>query len=106
LSIAITASTGIASVNIGGCTVHSWAGIGLGQEEAKNLAGKFLGQPKFEPVKKRWRRVETLVIDERSFTSVAPLCLNLNLKYVSVSMIDGELFDKLVGRQLKLVIDI
>ncbi|KAF8845462.1 hypothetical protein BDN67DRAFT_460121 [Paxillus ammoniavirescens] len=31
--LAITASTGIASVNVGGTTVHSWAGIGLGQEE-------------------------------------------------------------------------
>ena len=27
----VTASTGLASVNIGGCTIHSWAGIGLGQ---------------------------------------------------------------------------
>jgi ATP-dependent DNA helicase PIF1 len=25
-SLAITASTGIAAVNIGGCTLHSWAG--------------------------------------------------------------------------------
>ncbi|ORY32230.1 hypothetical protein BCR39DRAFT_42421 [Naematelia encephala] len=29
--LAITASTGMAAVNIGGCTLHSWAGIGLGQ---------------------------------------------------------------------------
>lgn len=74
--LAITASTGIASVNIGGTTVHSWAGIGLGQEDAKKLAGKFLGQPKFEVVRERWRKVKTLIIDE-------------------ISMIDGVLFDKL-----------
>lgn len=62
--LAITASTGIASVNIGGTTVHSWAGIGLGQEDAKRLGGKFLGQPKFEKVRVRWQSVKTLIIDE------------------------------------------
>ncbi|KAG1889337.1 PIF1-like helicase-domain-containing protein [Suillus subluteus] len=62
--LAITASTGIASVNIGGTTVHSWAGIGLGLEDAKKLGGKFLGQPKFERVKERWQSVQTLIVDE------------------------------------------
>ncbi|KAG2345306.1 hypothetical protein BDR05DRAFT_880717 [Suillus weaverae] len=62
--LAITASTGIASVNIGGTTVHSWAGIGLGLEDAKKLGGKFLGQPKFERVKQRWQCVQTLIVDE------------------------------------------
>lgn len=42
--LAITASTGIASVNIGGSTIHSWAGIGLGKESAEKLVGKLLGQ--------------------------------------------------------------
>ena len=28
--VAITAPTGIAALNIGGATIHSWAGIGLG----------------------------------------------------------------------------
>lgn len=62
--LAITASTGIASVNIAGTTVHSWAGIGLGQEDAKRLGGKFLGQPKFEKVRVRWQSVDTLILDE------------------------------------------
>ncbi|KAL4268423.1 ATP-dependent DNA helicase PIF1 [Pleurotus pulmonarius] len=75
-SLAITASTGIAAVNIGGTTLHSWAGIGLGLEPAKNLAGKFLGQGKFRPVLDRWRVVKYLIIDE-------------------VSMLDGALFDTL-----------
>ncbi|KAF8446329.1 DNA helicase Pif1 like protein, partial [Boletus edulis BED1] len=63
-SLAITASTGIASVNIGGTTLHSWAGIGLGQEDAKKLAGKLLGQEKLKNVLDRWRRVKTLILDE------------------------------------------
>ncbi|KAF8640863.1 hypothetical protein AX17_000511 [Amanita inopinata Kibby_2008] len=74
--LGITASTGIAAVNIGGCTLHSWAGIGLGQETAENLAGKFFGQPKLKEIKHRWQDVRTLIIDE-------------------ISMIDGVLFDKL-----------
>lgn len=63
-TLAITASTGIASVNIGGTTLHSWAGIGIGQEDAKKLVGKFLGQDKLRTVLDRWRRVRTLILDE------------------------------------------
>ncbi|KAF8634433.1 hypothetical protein AX15_000883 [Amanita polypyramis BW_CC] len=74
--LAITASTGIAAINIGGCTLHSWAGIGLGEESVKALAGKIWHQEKFKPVKIRWQDVRTLIIDE-------------------ISMIDGKLFDKL-----------
>ncbi|KAJ8468581.1 hypothetical protein ONZ45_g17199 [Pleurotus djamor] len=82
--LAITASTGIAAVNIGGSTLHSWAGIGLGQDTAKNYAGKFIGQKTFKPVLHRWRAVRCLIIDE-------------------VSMLDGRLFDKLenIGRLVR-----
>lgn len=92
-SIAKTASTGIAAINIDGCTLHSWAGIGLGKESAERLAGKIYGQDKVlrrklrkerekngfcdmsydsdseqnEPVSRvliRWRECEVLIIDE------------------------------------------
>ncbi|TFK30736.1 hypothetical protein FA15DRAFT_27710 [Coprinopsis marcescibilis] len=71
--LAITASTGIASVNIGGTTLHSWAGIGLGLETAAKLAGKFFGQPKFMPVLERWKQVKTLIIDESQPLLFSPL---------------------------------
>jgi ATP-dependent DNA helicase PIF1 len=58
---AVTASTGIASINIGGTTLHSWAGIGLGKEPAERLAGKILGT---KDLRERWWFVESLVIDE------------------------------------------
>ncbi|EPT04415.1 hypothetical protein FOMPIDRAFT_1085693, partial [Fomitopsis schrenkii] len=69
--LAITAATGIAGVNIGGCTLHSWAGIGLGKESGEDLAGKLLGQ--FKNRRKRdglgaavarWMDVRTLIVDE------------------------------------------
>ena len=95
-STAVTASTGIASVNIGGSTVHSWAGIGLGKEPAEKLAMKLLGKDKYLRLKEkekrrqqglpsddedhfyekdnqprvvdRWRRCQTLIIDESKRT--------------------------------------
>ena len=40
--VAVTASTGIAAINIGGCTLHSWAKIKLGREPAHVLVKKIL----------------------------------------------------------------
>lgn len=92
--IAITASTGIASVNIGGSTLHSWAGIGLGKESAETLFYKILGQDKAYRRRRkeqghdtdedligsadgkglralgRWQRVRTLIIDESKRASI------------------------------------
>ncbi|TFK57657.1 hypothetical protein OE88DRAFT_159450 [Heliocybe sulcata] len=85
--LAVTAATGIASVNIGGKTLHSWAGIGLGREEPevllKNRSSPLTyrsqdGKPKPYPSYPawRWKKVQTLIVDE-------------------ISMIDGKLLDKL-----------
>jgi len=79
--LAVTASTGLAACNIGGMTLHSFAGIGLGKEDVQALVKKIRRNPK---AKNRWLRTKTLIIDE-------------------VSMVDGELFDKLsqIGRILR-----
>lgn len=60
----VTATTGIASVNIGGVTLHSWGGIGLAKEDEKKLAGKIAHGKTMDKVRMRWRRVKTLIIDE------------------------------------------
>jgi len=59
--LAVTASTGLAACNVGGVTLHSFAGIGLGRESAADLAKKIRKNRKgFE----RWRRTKVLIIDE------------------------------------------
>ena len=62
MKVGVTASTGMAAVNIRGVTLHSWAGIGLGNEEPK----KYVNSIKYgiDKVRMRWRSVETLIIDE------------------------------------------
>lgn len=79
--VAVTASTGLAACNIGGMTLHSFSGIGLGKEDVQTLIKKIRRNPK---AKNRWLRTKTLIMDE-------------------VSMVDGELFDKLsqIGRTIR-----
>ncbi|XP_005099261.1 ATP-dependent DNA helicase PIF1 [Aplysia californica] len=67
-----TASTGVAACHIGGTTLHSFAGIGSGKaplQQCIELASR-------QRVAQQWRACKHLIIDE-------------------VSMVDGELFDKL-----------
>ncbi|EWC48606.1 hypothetical protein DRE_01828 [Drechslerella stenobrocha 248] len=74
-SVAITASTGLAACNVGGVTLHSFSGIGLGRDAVDQLVKKIRRVPKS---KQRWLRTKVLIIDE-------------------ISMVDGDLFDKLEG---------
>jgi hypothetical protein len=85
--------SGIAAVNIGGCTIHSWAGIGLGKDEAEKYIGRFLWSDKYALVLNRWQGVDTLVIDE---SKRDPVMLSYLMNSV-VSLLDGALFDKLVS---------
>jgi ATP-dependent exoDNAse (exonuclease V) alpha subunit len=73
VSIGKTGLTGVAAFNIGGQTLHSFMGIGLGQESADVLISKIFKNRK---VWKRIRAVEVLFIDE-------------------ISMCKGELLDKI-----------
>jgi ATP-dependent DNA helicase PIF1 len=67
-TLAVTASTGIAGLNIGGSTVHSFAGIGLGKESKERLAKRI--KDSFR-LRVRWRTTKTLIIDESKWISVA-----------------------------------
>ncbi|KAE8227482.1 hypothetical protein CF319_g67 [Tilletia indica] len=79
--VAITASTGIAACNVGGTTLHSFAGIGIGQGTVPQLMA-FLRKNRKSVT--RWLKTKVLIIDE-------------------VSMLDADLFDKLdeIARMLR-----
>ena len=64
----ITASTGIASVNIGGSTIHSWAGIGLANQPIEQIIENIF-LPKFSKVRRKIIKTKTLAIDEISMIS-------------------------------------
>ena len=66
----VTASTGLAACSIGGTTIHSFAGIGLGVEEKEVLLEKVSSR---KEVRVRWQTTKALVIDE-------------------ISMVDADLF--------------
>ena len=70
--VQITASTGIAAVNVSGQTIHSFAGVGLGIESKQFLGDKAL---KSKQTRDRWRSTDVLIIDE-------------------ISMIKADLFEK------------
>jgi ATP-dependent DNA helicase PIF1 len=79
--ISLTAPTGVAAVNIGGLTIHSWSGMGIAKESVEVLSGRVSSS---KEAKKRWINTEILVIDE-------------------ISMLSAEMFDKLseVGKRVR-----
>ncbi|TRM55517.1 hypothetical protein BD626DRAFT_373838, partial [Schizophyllum amplum] len=58
--LAVTASTGVAAANVGGCTIHSWAGF----PATFGDIGDLLKRLRASPARGRWEAVEVLVIDE------------------------------------------
>jgi len=80
-AVAVTAPTGIAATNVGGVTIHSWAGVGLAKGRPDAVVAKVRASG---PACARWRAASVLIIDE-------------------VSMLDSELFGVLdaCGRQVR-----
>lgn len=79
--IAVTASTGTAAFRVEGITVHSFAGIGIGDLTAEEYYMKMSNN---RLLKKRWNKTSVLIIDE-------------------ISMIDSNVFDILesLARKVK-----
>lgn len=80
LSVAVTATTGIAATHIGGMTIHAWSGMRAKDELTTYDLDQIAGR---EKVVKRVQKAHVLVIDE-------------------ISMLDGKLLDGL-NRICKLV---
>ncbi|VDC01939.1 unnamed protein product [Peniophora sp. CBMAI 1063] len=71
--LAITATTGVAALNIGGQTIHSWSGIGVARLEFEKLRWKIRMNP---DLNERWLKARCLILDE-------------------ISMLEGRIFDLL-----------
>ncbi|GAA5935910.1 uncharacterized protein JCM15063_001846 [Sporobolomyces koalae] len=71
----ITATTGIAALQINGTTIHSWAAVGLGKRPIHELYDSICRN---EKSRKSWTDIQTLIIDEISM-SPAELFEKLNI---------------------------
>jgi ATP-dependent DNA helicase PIF1 len=80
LTVAVTASTGIAATHVGGLTIHSWSGLGV----KSTLTRYDLDQiAQSEKLQKRFSKVHVLVIDEISMLDAVVLdMVDLILKTV------------------------
>ncbi len=65
-NIVVTSTTGASAIIIGGVTIHSYLGIGLGKDEIYKLYKKII---KRKWIMKRWLDIEILIIDEVSMLS-------------------------------------
>jgi ATP-dependent DNA helicase PIF1 len=72
-TIAITSTTGVSALLIGGVTLHSYLGIGLGTGTAEELTEKIMSNSR---ARQKWLDLDVLIMDE-------------------VSMLSPVLFDKL-----------
>lgn len=66
LSVAVTASTGIAATHINGQTIHSWAGVGIAHAPTRRLLRNVVSRRG-----SRIRATDVLVIDEVSMLSAS-----------------------------------
>lgn len=80
-NIAITSMTGISAILLGGITMHSFFGIGLGTGTFDEIFLKISKNPK---ARAKWKYTDTVVIDE-------------------ISMLSAQLFEKLdmIGRNIR-----
>lgn len=68
MAVGVTASTGMAAVNIGGMTLHFFAGFpgDISKHSFTNVKKKIMRNA---GAKERWERVRVLVIDESKLFS-------------------------------------
>ncbi len=70
----VTASTGIAAVNVGGVTVHSWSAIGNASSPAEEIV-RFVNSGPGTKIRRQLKKAKLLAIDEISMISSSVLDL-------------------------------
>ena len=65
----MTGTTGVASLNVGGITIHSWSGIGDGRYGNDELVRKLETDEHFSKYKENISKCDTLIVDEISMLS-------------------------------------
>lgn len=68
IGLEVTASTGIAAVNVGGLTIHSWSGIGIGTLPVEQIVRNLFSK-NFSRIRRRIQQAKALAIDEISMIS-------------------------------------
>ena len=96
INVKVTASTGIASLNIGGQTIHSWSGIADGRYSNDEIVDKVNKNEHFQGYKNNILKTGCLIIDEISmlssklFDQIEYLCrkiLNSNIIFGGMQVI-------------------
>jgi ATP-dependent DNA helicase PIF1 len=64
INVAITSTTGVSALSIGGTTIHRWSGIKLGKESVQTICKTITEKNK--DCLQRWKECQILVIDEVS----------------------------------------
>jgi hypothetical protein len=81
-----TATTGVASLHIGGRTIHSWSGIGLAEGSFKEIIAAVCTDVS---TSKRWAEAELLIIDESELVTLN-LASSNTYSYKLFSLDDGR----------------
>lgn len=66
----ITASTGVSAVNVGGVTIHSWAGIGNASLPVEEIV-RFINSGPGTKIRRQLKKAKLLAIDEISMISAS-----------------------------------
>ena len=69
-NVHITASTGVAAVNVGGVTIHSWAGIGNASLPVEEIV-RFINSGPGTKIRRQLKKAKLLAIDEISMISAS-----------------------------------
>ena len=87
-SVSVTATTGIASLNVGGQTVHSWSGIADGRFTDEEIVSRLDTDENFKKYKENILTTHCVIIDEISMLSMK---LFDQIEYICRKFLDNSI---------------